>query len=79
MVWQHIPDTWTASNLVALKHNELCLEYNCVEGVQDPPANAADADADGVRDGNGPRPAAPLSLPPLKHLASQQSRKKTSL
>ena len=29
------PDTWTASNLVALKHthSELCQEYNCVEGV----------------------------------------------
>ena len=68
------PDTWTASNLVALQHmhNELCQEYNCVEGMQDPPADAADADADGARaDGNGPRPAVPLSLPPLNHLASQ--------
>ena len=67
-------DTWTASNLVALQHmhNELCQEYNCVEGMQDPPADAADADADGARaDGNGPRPAVPLSLPPLNHLASQ--------
>jgi hypothetical protein len=29
------PDTWRASNLVALKHthSELCQEYNCVEGV----------------------------------------------
>ena len=56
-------DSWTACNLLALKHthNERCQEYNCVEGVQDPPANAADADADGARDGNGPRPAAPLS------------------
>ena len=36
------PDTWTASNLVALQHmhNELCQEDNCVEGVQDPPADA---------------------------------------
>ena len=68
------PDTWTASNLVALQHmhNELCQEYNCVEGMQDPPADAADADADGARaDGNGPRPAVPLSLPPLNLLASQ--------
>ena len=68
------PDTWTASNLVALQHmhNELCQEYNCVEGMQDPPADAADANADGAcADGNGPRPAVPLSLPPLNLLASQ--------
>jgi hypothetical protein len=67
-------DTWTASNLVALQHmhNKLCQEYNCVEGMQDPPANAADADFDGARaDGNSPRPAVPLSLPPLNLLASQ--------
>ena len=54
-------DTWTASNLVALKHthNELCQEYNCVEGMQDPSADAADADAD---DGEGTARRASLSL-----------------
>ena len=68
------PDTWTAANLVALQHmhNELCQEYNCVEGMQDPPADAADANDDGARaDSNGPRPTVPLSLPPLNLLASQ--------
>ena len=64
------PDTWTASNLVALQHvhNELCQEYNCVEGMQDPSADAADADAD---DGEGTarRASLSLSLPPLHHLA----------
>jgi hypothetical protein len=44
------PDTWTASNLVALGHTQKMLlqEFNCVEGVQDHPADAAagdDADA----------------------------------
>ena len=53
-------------------HNELCQEYNCIEGMQEPPADAADADVDGARaDGDGPRPTAPLSLPPLNRLASQ--------
>jgi len=54
-------DTWTASNLVALKHTAQRAPsgarqaYNCVEGVQDPPADAADADAAGARaDGDGP-------------------------
>jgi hypothetical protein len=55
-------DTWTESNLVALKHthHELCQEYSWVEGVQDPPANVADSDADGAcarADGDCPRPA----------------------
>ena len=63
-------DTWTASNLVALRHahTELLQEYKCVEGAQDHPADAADANIDGQRaDADDPRLASLLSLPPLKH------------
>ena len=52
----------------------LLQEFNCVEGVQDPPADAAAGDDADERDGDGPRPAAPLPLPPLHKLASQHTQ-----
>ena len=71
------PNTWTASNLVALGHTHkmLILEFNCVESVQDPPADAAQGDDADERDGDGPRPAEPLPLPPQNKLASQQPQR----
>ena len=48
-------------------------EFNCVESAQDPPADPAAGDDVDERDGDGPRPAAPLPLPPLNKLASQHS------
>jgi hypothetical protein len=53
--------------IVALGHTHSLLiqEFNCVESVQDPPADAAAGDDVDERDGDGLRPAAPLPLPPL--------------
>lgn len=55
------------STLVALGHTNKMLiqEFNCVEDVQDPPADATAGDVADEHDGNGLRPAAPLPLPPL--------------
>jgi hypothetical protein len=49
----------------------LLQEFNCVESAQDPSANPAAGDDVDERDSDGPRPAAPLPLPPLHKLASQ--------
>jgi hypothetical protein len=67
------PATWIASNRVAFgnTHTRLIQEFNCIEGVQDPPAGAAAGDDADERDSDGLRPAAPLPLPPLNKLASQ--------
>ena len=67
------PKTWTASNLFALgrTHSLLLQEFNCVESAQDPPTHPAGGDDVDERESDGPRPAAPLPLPPLNKLASQ--------
>ena len=57
-------------------HSFLCLSSLtpvCMHWIlQDSPADTADADSDDARaGGHGPRPASPLFLPPLDHLASQ--------
>jgi hypothetical protein len=49
----------------------LIQEFNCVEAVPDPPADAAAGDDAGERDGDGIWPAMPLPLPPFNKLASQ--------
>ena len=69
------PDNSTASNLVALgqTHRMLIQEFNNVEGVKDPPADAAHGYGADERHGDGPRPAAPLLLPPLHKLASEDA------
>ena len=64
-------DTWTASDLVVIGHTHKMLiqDFNCVEGMQDLPADAAHVDDANERDGDGRRPAVPLPLPSLQKLA----------